>query len=108
MSGIYIKEKITSEKIPAQVPVESSTIESASRRRTWGTWNRKNLMRARFVCRSVRSVPWAVKKAYTQSGIKYDKGRMVMAILKSSFMPEEQKRGISRGYCRNIRPSRMY
>ena len=34
--------------------------------------------------------------------------RMDVAISKSSFLPEEQKMGISRGYCRDIRISRMY
>ena len=38
----------------------------------------------------------------------YDKGMMVVVMSKSFFLPEEQNRGISRGYCRDIRPSRMY
>ena len=34
--------------------------------------------------------------------------RMDVAISKSSFLPEEQKMGILRGYFRDIRPSRIY
>ena len=31
-----------------------------------------------------------------------------MVVSKSSFLPKEQKRRISRGYCRNDRPSYVY
>ena len=65
-------------------------------------------MKVRLRCRSVRSVRWAVKKAPAQAEVMYDKCRVVVAISKSSFLPEEQKRGISRGYCRDGRPSRIY
>ena len=34
----------------------------------------------------------------------YDKGKVVVAISKSSLLLEEQKRGILRGYCRDVRP----
>ena len=62
LSGIYIKEKAPSGKIPAHVPAKSSTVRSASRRRTWGIGSRKNLMKAHLGC-----VSWAVKKAPAQS-----------------------------------------
>ena len=62
-SNIYIRERVTSRKIPAQVPAKSSVIGSASCHRAWGTWNNKNLMKAHLGCQSVRSMLWAVKKA---------------------------------------------
>ena len=108
LGNIYIKKKVTSGKILTLVPAKSSAVGSASRRRTKETWSCKKLMRVRLVCRSIKSGPWAVKKASVQSGLMYDKGRMVVAISKSFFLLEEQKRGISRGYCRDIRPNRMY
>ena len=77
-------------------------------RRTWGTWSRKNLIKARLKCRNVRSVCWAAKKALAQTRIVYDKGRVVVAISKSSFLPDEQKKGISKGYCRDVRPNKIY
>ena len=70
--SIYIKKIVTSEKIPTRVLAKSSAVRSVSRCRTWGTWSCKNLMNARLICRSVRSGPWAVKKAFAQSGVMYD------------------------------------
>ena len=65
-------------------------------------------MKARLVCRNVRSVRWAVKKVPTQIKMKYDKSRVIVVISKSSFLPEEQERRISRGYCRYDRPNNLY
>ena len=96
-SGIYIKEKATRGKIPAHVPVESSTVGSASRSRTWGTKSRKNLMKACLVCRSVKSVSWAVKKESTQAEEMCDGHGLAKVTLKSSFLPDEPERRILRG-----------
>ena len=104
LSGIYIKEKATIGKIPAHVPVESSTIGSTSQRRTWGIGSCKNLMKVCLVCRSVRSVSWAVKKAFTQAKVMYDEHGLAKVTLKSSFLPKESERRILRGYCRSIGP----
>ena len=52
-------------------------------------------MRARPRCRSIKSVT-------------YDKKRIMIVISKSSFFPEEQKRRILRGYCRDGRLKRIY
>ena len=38
----------------------------------------------------------------------YDKNRVIVVISKSSFLPKEQERRISRDYCRNDRPSSIY
>ena len=38
----------------------------------------------------------------------YDKSGVIVKISKSSFLLEEQKRKISRGYCRDDRPSSIY
>ena len=38
----------------------------------------------------------------------YDKGKVIVVISNSSFLPEEQKRRIFRGYCRNGRPISVY
>ena len=57
LSDIYIKEKVTNRKIPAQVPAESSAIKSTLRRRMWGTWSHKNLMKDSLECRSVKNGP---------------------------------------------------
>ena len=35
----------------------------------------------------------------------YNESRVIMVVSKSSFLLEEQNRRISRGYCRNDRPS---
>ena len=47
LGSFYIKERVTSGKIPARVPIKSSAVGSASCRKTWKTWSRKNLMKAR-------------------------------------------------------------
>ena len=65
-------------------------------------------MKARLGCQNVRSVRWAVKKAFAQIEVMYDKSRVIVVMSKSSFLPEEQKRRISRGYCRDHRLSTMY
>ena len=70
--SIYIKKIVTSEKIPTRVLAKSSAVRSVSRCRMWGTWSCKNLMKAHFVCRSIKSVPWAVKKPSAQSEVMYD------------------------------------
>jgi len=58
IQAIFIsKKKVTSGKIPARVLAKFSTIGSASHHRTWGTWSRKNLMRASVKCRNVRIGP---------------------------------------------------
>ena len=103
-----IISKRTSGKIPAQVQTKFSVVGSASCRRTWGTWSCRNLMKARFRCWSVRSVRWAVKKALVQTEVMYDKRGVIVVISKSSFLPEEPERRISKGYCRGGRPSSTY
>ena len=65
-SSIYTEKKITSGKIHARILAKFPAVGSASRRRIWGTWSHKNLMKARLGCQSVISVPWAVKKAFAQ------------------------------------------
>ena len=55
-----------------------------------------------------KSVHWVVKKVPTQTEMMYDKSRVIIVISKSSFLPEEQERRISRGYCRNDRSSSMH
>ena len=67
-----------------------------------------NLMKAHLGYRNVRSLCWVVKKAPARTYMMYDKYRVVLAISKSSFLFEEQKRKISRGYCRDNRPSSIY
>ena len=104
---LYQKES-DEQKIPARVPMKSPAVGFALHRRMWGTWSRKNLMKACLKCQSVKSVRWAAKKASAQTEVMYGKGRVVAAISKSSFSPKEQKRGILRGYCRDVRPSRIY
>ena len=61
-------------------------------------------MNACLVCRSVRIVSWAVKEASTQAEMMYDEHRLAKVTLKSSFLPKEPERRISRGYCRDIGP----
>ena len=65
-------------------------------------------MNARLGCRSVRSVRWAVEKVPAQTEMAYDKGKVIVVISNSSFLPDEQKRRIFRGYCRNGRPISVY
>ena len=67
-----------------------------------------NLMKAHLGYRSVRNVCWVVKKAPVRTYVMYDKYGVVLAISKSSFLSEEQKKRISRGYCRDDRPSSIY
>ena len=38
----------------------------------------------------------------------HDKSRAIVVTSKSSFLPEEPERRISRGYCRGDRPSSLY
>ena len=65
-------------------------------------------MKACLVCRSVRSVSWAVKQASTQSEVMYDEHGVTIVTSKSSFLLEELERRISRGYCRADRPKSTY
>ena len=108
LSGIYIKEKATSGKIPTHVSAESSTVGSISHRRMWETGSRKNLMKACLVCRSVRSVSWTIKKTSTQAEVIYDEHILAKVTSKSSFLLEEPERRISRGNCRGIGPRRLF
>ena len=103
LGSIYIKGIATSGKIPPLFSMRSSTVGFALYRRTWGTRSRKNLMKACHACRSVKSLSWAVKKAYTQVEVMYNAHRLTRLTLRSSFLPEEPKRGIPRGYCRDSR-----
>ena len=43
-----------------------------------------------------------------QTKMMYDKRRVIVVILKSSFLPMEQERRISRGYCKYDRPNNIY
>ena len=104
LSDIYIKEKVRSGKIPARYPTKTSVVGSASRCRTWGTGNRKNLIKARLECQSTRSVPWAVKKASSQAEVGCKEHKATTVTSKSSFLLEEPERRISRGYCRDVGP----
>ena len=98
------KRKLQRWKIPAQAPAKFSAVGSASCHRTWGTGSYKNLMKTRLECRSTRSVSWAVKKASSQAEVGCDRLRATTMKSKSSFLPEESERRISRGYCRDIGP----
>ena len=104
LSDIYIKKKVTSGKIPTHVPTKPSTIGFTSHHRTWGTRSCKNLIKACFICRSVRSVSWSVKKALTQAKEMCDGHELAKVTSKSSFLPKEPERRISMGYCRGIGP----
>ena len=108
LGNICIRERVTSGKIPARVPIKSSTVGSVLHCRTWGTWSRMNLMKAHLGYRNVRSLCWVVKKAHVRTYVMYDKYGVVLVISKSSFLFEKQKRRISRGYCRDNRPSSIY
>ena len=88
--------------------MKSSVVESAMCHKIWGTWSRKNLMKARLGCQSVKSVRWVVKKAPIQTEVMYDKCGAIVVISKYSILPEEPERRISRGYCKGGRPSGMY
>ena len=61
-------------------------------------------MKVHLGCRSVRSGHWAVEKVPTQTEMTYDKSKVIKAISKYSFLSEEQKGRILRGYCRVIGP----
>ena len=102
MRGIYIKGKARSGKIPARYPTKVSAVGCASRRRMWGTRGRKNLMRARLKCRSTRNVPRAVKKASLLAEERGKGHRTTVVTTKSSLLPEDPERRISRGYCRGL------
>ena len=104
---IFVSEKETSGRIPTQAPIKSPAIGFISHRRMGGTWSRRNLMNARLGCQSIKSVRWVVKKVLMQTEMMYDKSRVIVVISKSSFLPEEQERRISKGYCRYDRPSSM-
>ena len=104
LKGIYIKEGVKSGKIPAWYPTNTLAIGYASRRRTWRTWSRKNLMRACLECQSTMSVPWVVKKASSQAEVGCKEHKATAVTLKSSFLPNELERRILRGYCRGIGP----
>ena len=108
LSNIYIKERVTSKKIPTRVPTKSSTVRFASCRWIWGTWSHRNLMKARLRCWSIRSVRWAVKKVTAQAEVMYAKREVIVVISKSSFLHEEPKRRISKGYCRGGGPISTY
>ena len=105
LSNICIRERETSGKIPAQVLIKSPAVGSASHHRMWRTWSYKNLMKAHLGCRSVKSVRWAIKKVLAQTKMMYDESKVIVVISRSSFLPEEQERRISKGYCRYDRPS---
>ena len=61
-------------------------------------------MNVHLGCRSIRSGHWAIEKVPTPTEMMYDKSRVIKAISKYSFLSEEQKRKILRGYCRVIGP----
>ena len=46
----------------------------------------------------------AVKEAFTQAKVMFDRHKLAKVTSKSSFLAEEPERRISRGYCRDIRP----
>ena len=104
LGSIYIKKIVTSGKTPARVLVKFSAIGSTLRCRTWGTGSRKNLMKMRLECWNIKSVSWVDKKASSQSEVIYDEHKVSIVTSKSSFLPKEPKKRISRGYCRGDRP----
>ena len=108
LGNIYIKKIGISRKIPIRVLAKSSVVGSVSLRRTWGTGSRKNLMKARLQCRSIRSMSWPVKKASSQSGVVYGVHSVSIVTSKSSFLSKEPERRILKGYCRGDRPRSTY
>ena len=60
---LYQRKKGTSEKIPTPILTRFLAIWFTSQRRMRGTRSSQNLMRAHSRLRSIKSVPWAVKKA---------------------------------------------
>ena len=61
-------------------------------------------MKMRPKCQSARSMSWAVKKVFSQAEVRCDGLKATIVISRSSFLLEEPKRRISRGYCRGIGP----
>ena len=104
LRGIYIKEGVRSGKIPVRYPTKTSAVGFASRRRTWGTRSRKDLMKAHLKCQSTKSVPWAVKKVSSRGEVGCKEHRATIVTLKSSFLPKEPEKRILRGCCRGIGP----
>ena len=97
LRGIYIKGEARSGKILDQYPTKVLVVRCASCNRTWGTRGRKNLMRARLECRSARNVPRAVKKASFLAEERGKGHRTIVVTSKSSLLPEDPERRISRG-----------
>ena len=104
LRGIYIKEEARSGKIPAWYPTKTFAVRFASCRRMWGTRSRKNLIKTHLKCQSPKSMPWVVKKASSLTEVGCREHRATIVTSKSSFLPEELERRISRGYCRGIGP----
>ena len=102
------KKIVTSGKTPARVLAKSLTVGFASRHRMWGTGSCKNLMKMRLICRSVKSVSWATKKASAQVELMHDEHGVTIVTSKSSFLFEKLERRISMGYCRGNRPRSTY
>ena len=102
LRGIYIKGEARSWKILARYPTKVSVVGCASCSKTWGTRGRKNLMRAHLECRSARNVPRAVKKASFLAEERGKGHRTIVVTSKSSFLPKDSERRISRGYCRGL------
>ena len=46
----------------------------------------------------------AVKEAFTQAKVMFDRHKLAKVTSKSSFLAEEPERRILRGYCRDIGP----
>ena len=61
-------------------------------------------MKAHLECLSTRNVSWAIKKVSSCVEVRCDELKAIIVISRSSFLPEEPKRRISRGYCRDIGP----
>ena len=102
LGSIYIEGIPISGKIPALFLVKPSTVGFASWHRTWGTRSCKNLMKACHTCRSIKSMSQVVKKETTQEEVMYNEHKLIGLTSKSSFLPEELEKRISRGYYRGI------
>lgn len=61
-------------------------------------------MKARLECQNIKSVSWAAKKVSSQVEVGCKEHRATTVTSKSSFLPEELERRISKGYCRGIGP----
>ena len=59
-------------------------------------------MKVCLECQSTKSVPRAVKKASSQAKVGCKEHKATTVTSKSSFIPKEPERRISRGYCRSI------